>query len=142
MRSGIVLVDAGRVALIERNRGGRAYYVFPGGKVKLSESREAAAKREALEELGLEVRVGRLLAIVDTLNRKQYYYLATRASGQFGSGTGKELARSPDSEKGGCTPVWLDIDHLTGRDVRPNSLARMIAEQRLDEYAEVAILHD
>lgn len=142
MRSAIILINAGRVALIERHRDGRVYYVFPGGKVELAESREAAARREAFESLGLVVQIGRLVAVVDTLDRKQYYYLATAMSGEFGSGKWAGPTFDEASVKGSHTPVWVGVEELAERDVRPRSLATLIAEQQIREAGEVAILHD
>ena len=45
------------VALIERRRGGRLYYVFPGGGIEPGESPEAAAARELVEETGIRARL-------------------------------------------------------------------------------------
>jgi len=58
-RSGIVLVEDGKVALIERYRNGTHYYVFPGGGVDEGETPEGAAVREMEEETGLRVAVKR-----------------------------------------------------------------------------------
>jgi len=54
----VVIVQAGRVALIKRVRAGRTYYLFPGGGVEEGETPEQAAIREAHEELGVEVELG------------------------------------------------------------------------------------
>ena len=64
VRARIVLIQDGAVALIERQRAGRTYYAFPGGGVDLGETPEDAVVREAREELGLTVRVRRLVATV------------------------------------------------------------------------------
>jgi len=54
-RARIVLVDHGKLALIKRVRDGRTYYLFPGGGVEEGETPQDAARREAFEELGVEV---------------------------------------------------------------------------------------
>ena len=56
--SAVALIDAdGRVLLARRPEGKSmaGLWEFPGGKVEQGESVEAAARREALEEVGLEV---------------------------------------------------------------------------------------
>jgi len=46
---------------------GRGLWTFPGGALELGESLLGAARREALEETGLEVEVGEPVAVVDSI---------------------------------------------------------------------------
>lgn len=87
-RAAVVLVKDGSVALIRRQRQDQTYYLFPGGSVESGESPEQAASREALEELGLEITVRRLIATVEFNGRAQQYYDAQETGGDFGSGKG------------------------------------------------------
>jgi 8-oxo-dGTP diphosphatase len=60
--AGVVVVDdAGRVLLVEPTY--KPGWEVPGGMVEAGESPRSAAGREVLEELGVEVSVGRLLVI-------------------------------------------------------------------------------
>jgi 8-oxo-dGTP diphosphatase len=60
--AGVVLVDdVGRVLLVEPTY--KPGWEVPGGMVEPGESPRAAAQREAREELGLDVAVGRLLVV-------------------------------------------------------------------------------
>jgi len=101
MRGAVVVLDGERVALIERRVPERdtPYYLFPGGQVEAGETPEGAARREALEELGLQVRIERLLAVSAFRETEQRYYLATVEGGVFGSGQGEELANAADHPK-------------------------------------------
>lgn len=60
-----VVLRGNRVLVGVRAEGGTlaGMWEFPGGKVRLSESWEAAAARETLEETGLAVRIGELLEV-------------------------------------------------------------------------------
>jgi A/G-specific adenine glycosylase len=62
-----VIYRDGRILIDKRKPDGLlgGLWEFPGGKKKPRESLKAAAKREALEELGIDVQVGRALAVVD-----------------------------------------------------------------------------
>ncbi len=43
VRAGVVLIENGKVALIERHRAGKHYFVFPGGGVEEGETRGAGS---------------------------------------------------------------------------------------------------
>ena len=137
MRSAVVIVRGGEVALIQRIRGGAKYYLFPGGQVEPGESIEEAARREALEELGVEVELDQMVA-ERTSDPRQVFFPAKITGGLFGSGLGIELSSPDDSERGSYTPVWIPIASLDAIDVRPKSLADSIVEDpRLSGFVEV-----
>ena len=125
LRAGIILIQDDHLALIKRVKQGRLYYVLPGGGVQEGEFSEMAARREALEELGVEVAITRLLFINETLNSKfgncQLYYLAERVTGAFGTGTGEEFSRSDDH--GLYQAVWLPLSELSSYEVYPKGVA-------------------
>lgn len=130
IRAGIVLIQNGQVALIERHRAGLDYFVFPGGGVDEGESAEQAAIRESREELGVEVAIRQKVAEVQFGQKsRQIYYLVEQTGGEFGSGTGEEYTDSvPGSpEEGSYIPVWMPIEELQyHQDVYPADLARLV----------------
>ena len=128
-RSGVVIVQDGKVALIRRKRQGMVYYLFPGGGVEEGETPEQAAMREAEEELGLQVQLARLLTVVTFKGTTQYYYEARVAGGVFGSGRGEELGFSEHESTGSYAPIWLPLSKLGEHDVRPAQLARALAQR-------------
>lgn len=125
-RAAVIIIENDKIALIERHHSDQHYYVFPGGKVKSSESPIEAAAREAEEELGLKVKIGSLVAEVCYLGVPQYYFLAEPISGQFGNGDGSEMNSLPDSVKGSYQPVWMAIDAVTNQPVLPKIMAEFI----------------
>ena len=58
-----IVDDLGRILLIEQERPSGRQWRLPGGGVEPGESMVEAAEREAHEETGLMVRVGRLVAL-------------------------------------------------------------------------------
>lgn len=86
----IVLKDDA-IALIKRERDGRLYYTFPGGKPEAGESVEQAVVREISEEPGLQVEVRQLVALVHFQGNLQYHFLVDILGGEFGTGTGPEI---------------------------------------------------
>jgi 8-oxo-dGTP diphosphatase len=127
VRAAVVIVENGRVALIERVRDRRTYFVFPGGGVEAGESPQQAAVREAHEELGVSVELGDLISVAYRGGREQRYYLASIAGGTFGTGRGTEMMTSGTTAKGTYRPVWVDLTSLTELDVRPRALSEALA---------------
>lgn len=127
MRSAVILIENDQVALIERVRDGRTYYLFPGGTVEKGETIEAAAIREAYEELGVHVELQMLAALVRFDNDNQYYYHAKINAGQFGAGTGEEFGSAPCSVRGSYRPIWLPRPELPQYDIRPSALAQAVS---------------
>ncbi|HUG34914.1 MAG TPA: NUDIX domain-containing protein [Anaerolineales bacterium] len=129
IRSGIVLIEDNKIALIERFRAGRHYFAFPGGGVDQGETPEQAAVREAMEELGIEVAIKQMVAEILVNGRRQHYFLVERVGGDFGSGTGEEFTDShpDDPETGVYIPIWMPLEELSTRDnVFPVDLAKLV----------------
>jgi ADP-ribose pyrophosphatase YjhB (NUDIX family) len=86
----VVILDGDNLAVSERRRDGRVYFVLPGGGVEVGELLEAAAIREAFEELGVRVSLLGLVAqvtfVVDGIASRQHYFAAQITGGVFGTG--------------------------------------------------------
>lgn len=67
VRVALLIVCDGEVLLVRHEKNGQSYWLLPGGGVEFGESLHEAARREALEETGLDVRVGELALIWETL---------------------------------------------------------------------------
>ncbi|MGG4166411.1 NUDIX domain-containing protein [Rossellomorea vietnamensis] len=120
-RASVVIVENSRVGLIKRIREGKVYYVFPGGGIENGEAPVDAAKREALEELGVEVQVNNCIAEVE-FNGTQYFFLSEIIGGEFGTGQGEEYI-DEDRDRGTYWPMWVELDKLSSIDVKPKEVA-------------------
>lgn len=135
-RAAVILIMNEKIALIERHRSGRHYFVFPGGKIKQGETPEAAAQREILEELGLNVKIGRLVAEVWYQDSPQYYFLAERTGGQFGHGDGTEMDSQAESEQGSFKPVWLRMDDFHKYQILPKVVSDFVWKSHHSRWPE------
>jgi 8-oxo-dGTP diphosphatase len=123
-RSAVVIVEYEKVVLMKRIRDGTIYYVFPGGGIEDGETPADGAKREALEELGLEVNVEECISEVE-YNGTQYFFRSEIISGTFGTGQGNEFTEDK-RDRGTYLPVWVNINELQSIDVRPKKVALKI----------------
>lgn len=127
-RARIVLVDQGRIALIERNKHGKRYYVYPGGGADKGESLADAAKREAREELGVDIEVGDQIAEDRFEGHRNVFFTAKLIGGDFGAGDGEEMSATADSQSGSYRPEWVPLDRLDEIDIFPEFLTELVKE--------------
>jgi 8-oxo-dGTP diphosphatase len=140
IRAGCILIEDNKLALIERQRGNRHYFSFPGGGVDKEETYEEAAVREMHEELGLHVKVIRRIADVTFNGRLQYYFLVETIGGEFGSGTGEEYGPF-DPAYGTYKPLWISVEELLEHNVFPKKLAQLVFRSLKEDWpAEPVII--
>ena len=108
---GVLVMRRGRV-LLGRRRGshGEGFYAAPGGHVEFGESFEQAARREVLEETGLEIADLRLLSVGNYFfNRDdgERHYIDVDFVCEAQAGEAQLM------EPGKCDGwEWYDLDHL------------------------------
>lgn len=121
-----IIIQNNNIALLERHRQGRHYFVFPGGGVDPGETPQEAAIREALEETGLEIALDRLVAEVTWKGNRQFFFLAHPVGGKLGTGTGPEFTTPPSNRKGTYNSCWIALDEVLALPVLPTSIARLV----------------
>lgn len=78
-----ILVKEGDILLVRHEKNGRSYWLIPGGGVDFGETAEEALIREFQEEVGISIKVGKLVLVHDSIppNRHRQvlnlYFLVT-----------------------------------------------------------------
>lgn len=67
IRVAALILKGDSILLAEHEKGGRRYWLLPGGGVEYGETVEEALKRELHEEAGLEIEVDQLLWVLDSI---------------------------------------------------------------------------
>jgi 8-oxo-dGTP pyrophosphatase MutT (NUDIX family) len=127
-RAAAIIIQNNLLALIERNRSGQIYYLFPGGQIEHGESQVDTVVREVKEELGLDVKVRDLLAEVVFKGKSQFHYLSEIIGGEFGTGQGAEILGKVPTEYGTYLPVWVRLSEVLQRDIRPRAVAELVVK--------------
>jgi 8-oxo-dGTP diphosphatase len=102
---GAAVLRGGRLLLVKRLKPPEAgHWSLPGGKVDFGERAADAAKREILEELGVEIALTRSLGFVEMFADDQHWvspiYLATIHSGE-------PFNREPSKH---AAILWADLE--------------------------------
>ena len=127
LRLAAIIADRDRILLVEHRKRGQHYWVLPGGRLEAHETLEAALRREIREELGLQVQVGELAILCETLAPDRHVVnLIFHAE----IGEGAEPRLDP------ADPVlagwqWVAVNGLPRIDFRPpiaDSIRAVIAE--------------
>ena len=105
---GVALVNDDQILLIKRGREpGRGLWAVPGGKVKLGEGLKEAARREMLEETGLDVEVGEVVWVGEFIDEDHHLVLIDFD----GIVIGGELSASSDADEARWVPMTEAKDY-------------------------------
>ncbi len=111
-----VLNDDGELLIVRRGSGAAAgRWAVPGGKVEYGESLVDAARREVLEETGLQVEVGPVVWVGESIgpgDPPSWHFTLVDFAGTVRGGT---LTPGDDA----TDAAWVPLDQIAGFDVVP-----------------------
>lgn len=126
-----IIIKNDQILTLKRIKKTETYYTFPGGGVEKGETNEEAIKRECLEELGVNIKVFKLLKsltitnLYDLPKHIQNFYVCEIIDGELGTGNGPEYQEGSHYE-GEHIIKWLNIKDLKNIDLRPIEMKDII----------------
>jgi ADP-ribose pyrophosphatase YjhB (NUDIX family) len=115
LRASAVVVRGEEILLIRHSRGGRSYWVLPGGHPHANEIASAAVQREVLEETGLRVEAGPVLFVWEGIAPNEQRRIAEIVF----LGELQDRGLDPRSESALEEPAFHPIDEITSLPLYP-----------------------
>ena len=123
---GVVVIKDDKVLLAQRGKEpARGRWTIPGGVIEVGETLHDAARREIMEECGIEVALGRLYKSYDSIvrdgeGRVRFHYVILDV---LGTQTGGEVRAGGDV----LDARWVGVADLSHLDVLP-AVAELVRE--------------
>jgi 8-oxo-dGTP diphosphatase len=111
---GAVILDGDRVLLVQRGQEPlKGEWSLPGGAVEIGETLEEALTREVREETSLDVVVGPVVEVFDSIRRDaggraEYHYVIIDYACRVRGGTPSAAQRGTDA----ADVRWVPVDEL------------------------------
>lgn len=121
------------IILMRRERGygknKQIYYTIPGGGREPGEKINETTIREIKEELGIEIKIDKLMYKIDTVRRMQYIFLGKYVSGKLGTGEGEEFQGVDYNKFGKYIPEVVSLAKLKKIKLVPVDIKREIIKE-------------
>ena len=134
-RGAAIIAQGDKIILMRRERGfgknKQIYYTIPGGGREEGEKIEETAIREIKEELGMDIKIKKLMYKLNTYMRMQYIFLGEYVSGILGTGEGEEYEEENYKKYGKYIPQVVSFEKLKKIKLVPETLKKEIIRDYL-----------
>ena len=135
--NGVLIVD-GKILTVEMNNSGNL--CCPGGHVALGEDTISAMKREFLEETGVEIKVNKLLAIIENffpfgnkqIHELSFYYLIEPETIPAEKLKDFSLVENDNGVLVDMLYRWIKLEELNNYNFNPKPLREKLIDKNFD----------
>lgn len=113
-----------KLVLMERIKNGNRYFAIPGGHLEENETNEECAKREMLEEIGIEIEVEKLIYSYLKNGEWQGFFVAKYVSGEIHITDAEEY--QSDRGRGYYNPTSIEISKLDKTNIYPPEIKKIL----------------
>lgn len=118
-----IVIKENNIALMERWKDGRHFFVLPGGKIEDGESGEECVIREVKEELNITIKPKVLVYDLVNLD-KQGVYLCEYIDGDICTTDAEEYR--PGNLGGKYNPIWIPLSEIQCINLVPTELKNQL----------------
>ena len=117
-----------RAVILNRNKiilcriKGKNWYFLPGGHVEFGEGIVASLKRELREEIGIKVKLGKVIGVIENFyreNRKSHHEINIIFSGTAAN-------RKTSSKESHIEFEYVDIKYIKNKNILPKQLKPLL----------------
>lgn len=125
----------GRI-LLHKNRNDE-FYAIPGGRIKVGEDSISALKREFIEEMGIDINIGKMLGVIENFfeyNNNKYHEIMYVYEGEFkeNSELYKEDVITGLEKNENLDFIWKTLEEIKELDIRPVGLKEIMLNKNKD----------
>lgn len=125
-----IIIQSGKLLVIKHD----AWYSLPGGGQRPSETLEETLKRECMEEIGAEVRIGHLRFIREYIGKNHEFsfkhgdkhHIEFMFECQIENGYSNKIGSKPDKSQTGVS--WLEPEMLEQSGFYPKTLCHLLKD--------------
>lgn len=133
IRTSAIIIHNGKV-LLHNNKNDNQYALI-GGRIKIGEDSETALKREIMEELGKEIEINGLCAVVENffeMNELKYHEILFIHKAEFKDVNDKKIIKNLQNleNKDYLQYEWIDIDKIDDYNLLPIASKKVLKENK------------
>lgn len=134
-----IIIKDGQIALMERHKKGKHFFVFPGGGKEKGETPKECCEREVFEEFGIKVEAKNMIYQIFQNGTKQGFFVCEWLEGEIHKTDAEEYTKKDVNISGTYDPGLFDLKMLKNMPIKPPEV-RNIFLKDLEKHKNLELL--